>query len=87
MRTKEATARPWIAEQGGRHIHANRDICLIVGKFEDPEADANAELIVRAVNAHDELLAACKALMANQAGSMDLGKAAIAKATPLTPTP
>ncbi len=38
-----------------------RDIATVENYYGDGEA--NAELIVRAVNAHDDLLAACKALM------------------------
>lgn len=40
----------------------------------DGEGKANAEFIVRAANAHDELLAACKALLAQswQMGTADI---------------
>jgi hypothetical protein len=75
---REATARPWVVANG-REIHdritrfdesgarigetANR-IALIEYPYGDGEGrNANAELIVRAVNAHDGLVAACQATL------------------------
>lgn len=66
----EATPRPW--RRSGRTIRgpkraASRKVRRdgVIAKVGSPgtwvdEADANAEFIVKAVNAHDELVAACK---------------------------
>lgn len=40
-------------------------------KPRDPESEANAAFIVRACNAHDDLLAACKAALADRFGADD----------------
>lgn len=55
-----ATARPWRNTRGG-DIGGERLACIAYG-IDDAERDANAALIVRAVNAHDALVAALAAL-------------------------
>lgn len=64
-----------------------RDICTCETGFGD--AEANAEFIVRAVNAHDDLLNACREILRadeytpdwHVTDAIELAKAAIAKAT------
>lgn len=67
-KTDGATARPWIIadypEKAQKKI-ATPDglgIALVFGDTEE-EVNANAELIVKAVNAYDDLLEACKELL------------------------
>lgn len=76
MSKAEATPRPWFAvEEWILAEHLNDDGCPIViyvgdddlkiGNFwqeDDDTREANAELIVRAVNAHDELVEALRAV-------------------------
>jgi hypothetical protein len=76
-RTPEATARPWIATKAGPTmagysqgdaIASLQHNTLVAGCFSDVQggpdvADANARLIVRAVNAHDALVEALKRVL------------------------
>ena len=62
----EPTARPWNIENEVRNYQIwieahSRSICRI--DLPDDEDKANAELIVRAVNSHDALIAAVKSLI------------------------
>lgn len=71
-----ATPGPWLASNRmsrthnhperfwERHIHAADDLTLVgtASGASPDEAEANAELIVRAVNSHADLLAALKAV-------------------------
>lgn len=56
----EPTPRPW--QRDGRAVfHKERGtVCQCSTANSPAEAEANAEFIVRAVNAHDKLTAACK---------------------------
>ncbi len=56
------TPGPWHAAftAAGWQIHAGDERCTIVA---DVTAEADAALIVRAVNAHTALLAACEAML------------------------
>jgi uncharacterized protein involved in tolerance to divalent cations len=60
----EATKRPWYAT--GIHVQSaaiNEDNYVCTAEGNSPEqAIANADLIVKAVNAHDALVAACEAM-------------------------
>jgi hypothetical protein len=83
------TPIPWYAT--GKHVQSaaiNEDnyVCEAEGNSEE-QANANAELIVRAVNSHADLLAALKELLADKyladpinADRMAKTRAAIAKA-------
>jgi hypothetical protein len=94
-----ATARPWslhwddetvivVADRGAMATQIYIASCLERGSDPDEdrpteEAKANAALIVRAVNCHDELLAALKEVVAisdRKHDAWDKAKAAIAKA-------
>ena len=59
----EATKRPWYAT--GIHVQSaaiNEDNYVCTAEGDTPEAAiANADLIVKAVNSHDALVAACEA--------------------------
>ena len=61
----EATARPWKISEDGNDIEAiygpnPEDVFGICTMYADESADANAELIVRAVNNHYQLVEALK---------------------------
>ncbi len=90
----EATRRPWRAnscliyrEVQGVHVHTEGVARTDIGLASRDGQCANARLIVRAVNAHDDLVAACKRAIAFYGGSLralgtpwDEMKAALAKA-------
>jgi hypothetical protein len=91
----QPTARPWTVSPFDKNVVcpiSNPLFGIFTTSDEDeptPEDEANAELIVRAVNSHDALLAACEMLtdIAAREGWIDfavVGRAAIAaaKATP-----
>jgi hypothetical protein len=64
MKMAEATKRRWYAT--GIHVQSaaiNEDNYVCTAEGNSPEqAIANADLIVKAVNAHDALVAACEAM-------------------------
>jgi len=68
MSTSKATARPWATERdGGVSIITDRDgntVCVMM-------SEANAALIVRAVNSHEALVAALRGII--QAWDTDSG--------------
>lgn len=64
------TPTPWAISSNGFNIYGPPDaegqVTFVASIFRKPIQDiedANAEFIVRACNAHDELLAACKATL------------------------
>ena len=92
MKTDNATPRPWgigLTVNGSKRIMAEHwpvaDIAIDRTSFQK-EHEANAELIVRAVNAHDELVKACKGLLklaykaTNDDSWIEIAEQAIAKA-------
>lgn len=58
----EASPRPWKVFHGPGHVYVESDDGRCVARVggEHYEREHNAALIVRAVNAHDDLLAACQ---------------------------
>tara|TARA_R110000737_G_scaffold271832_1_gene278896 strand:- start:209 stop:496 length:288 start_codon:yes stop_codon:yes gene_type:complete len=64
----EATKRPWYASHDGNgydHIQSaevNEDNYVARVDSTDAQGNANADLIVKAVNSHDALVAACEAM-------------------------
>ncbi len=62
------TPTPWVLGHNGRPLSENfghpcigaegRELAIVVAPVEDDETDDNMALIVRAVNAHEELLGA-----------------------------
>ena len=73
----EATKRPWYAT--GIHVQSaatNKDNYVCTAEGETPEAAiANADLIVKAGNNHDALVAACKNVEEAWAGAGDMATA------------
>ena len=70
MSTKEATPRPWALTRLGDNLYveaAERFICDLqrkdAPKSELSHIEADAELIVTAVNAHDALVALARAIL------------------------
>ena len=62
----EPTKRPWEYWEDQTVIvsaEGNQEIAIFADDFALKNAKANAELIVRAVNAHDKLVAACEAAL------------------------
>ncbi len=63
MSTDKATPRPWNMQplsDNYTHIVRGPENVLVVQCAQTPKGKANAELIVRAVNSHEVLLAACQ---------------------------
>ena len=64
----EATKRPWYASadgNGGEHIQSaaiNEDTSVARVDAMDEQGHANVDLIIKAVNSHDALVAACEAM-------------------------
>ena len=64
----EATKRPWYASadgNGGEHIQSaaiNEDNYVARVDAMDEQGHANVDLIIKAVNSHDALVAACEAM-------------------------
>ena len=64
----EATKRPWYASadgNGGEHIQSaaiNEDNYVARVEAMDEQGHANVDLIIKAVNSHDALVAACEAM-------------------------
>ena len=64
----EATKRPWYASadgNGGEHIQSaeiNDDNYVARVDAMDEQGHANVDLIIKAVNSHDALVAACEAM-------------------------
>ena len=64
----EATKRPWSASadgNGGEHIQSaaiNEDNYVARVDAMDEQGHANVDLIIKAVNSHDALVAACEAM-------------------------
>ena len=56
-----ATPRPWILVSPKDAVYGYT-VAVATGLHTDPETIANAELIVRAVNAHDALVALARAI-------------------------
>lgn len=82
--TKQATARPWVNELGASMNHegawqseVRTDLGELVAvaygnsNTGDRSAESRAALIVRAVNAHDALVAALEAIQARLVGEWD----------------
>lgn len=65
--TQKNTSLPWVAR--GKCIQRNPSnsveypVAYMADVIPDEEARANAELIVRAVNSHDELVKACSRVL------------------------
>lgn len=91
QQTDEATARPWYWEHAHSQTiaiyTASRTVGAHVASLPKPshengctprEQAANAALIVRAVNAHDELVAALELAIADELGGPNWKKIAIA---------
>ena len=64
----KATKRPWYASadgNGGEHIQSaaiNEDNYVARVDAMDEQGHANVDLIIKAVNSHDALVAACEAM-------------------------
>ncbi len=88
--TAPATTRPWRVEDGASILGADDYIIADLGMASETSRDVpNAALIVRAVNAFDDLVAAADALLAKELERHGLGcwtnelealRAALAKA-------
>lgn len=66
------TPTPWATQRGS--IVGNGEEVAVLGQFDDSPSEwdlANAKLIVRAVNSHDELIAVIEELDNKTAGSFD----------------
>lgn len=73
-----ATQRPWTTRPSGMITSGGKDsnlrfiACVVEHGPELTEEDqANLDLIVRAVNLHEELVAACNAVIENSGGLVD----------------
>lgn len=51
----EYTPGPWKADSNPRCIRGCRDVARVWGRFDDPEADANALLIIAAPDLYEAL--------------------------------
>jgi hypothetical protein len=61
MSNEQATKRPWVVESDGESpviTFEARNIAVVESYYGD--GDANAALIVRAVNSHDKLVEVCE---------------------------
>ncbi len=72
----EASSRPWVMEDRTVYGRAGETICDVLDTCDglivfDSTADANGELIVRAVNHFDDLMAALKSIAAGM-GNLSL---------------
>ena len=81
MKETKHSPLPWIYEvfPAGTTIWTDekgrsREICKVTprGEMRDSEGEANAAFIVRAVNSHDDLLNALKAVVERLAGWMEI---------------